>query len=390
MELQWVPYAKQPPKAAQSEQSDPHPAYLQQGECHTETAAVAVAEANAPAPIVIKPYEAKTRKPYNRYSPSLRESVLAYLQNGGTRAEATEIFNVPRSSIHSFKRIFAERDHCHNKKRGGDFSSKLTKEQNQEIASWFQEDPSLTLREASKRAAKEFGIEVSISTIGRRLTALYDSPDGISIPRKANDGNVLDLRKEYALWWVSVRTSDSKIFFMGEGRFDGVQTSSGGVRRRKKDFFSSPNSRSSTWVVAAFSKRGHLFYEKKDSPYDKTSYVEFLTRFFHDLQSKSIDHAMIISNHGLFQDSPQANDLIARSGHEMHHLPPHSLFLNPTESLFSAWKADLRIPTFALGNDLPERIDAAAQRMTPFLMESCYLKTNTYLSSCLLKQEVTE
>ena len=91
-------------------------------------------------------------------------------------------------------------------------------------------------------------------------------------------------------------------------------------------------------VCCAMSKRGFIYKEINQKPYNGESFLGYIGNFFEFINSMNIGPCLVVMDNVPFHKCNSVKEKFIEMGHEIFHLPPYSPFLNPIENLFSKWK----------------------------------------------------
>ena len=75
-----------------------------------------------------------------------KDLIIQKYHSGLGIKQICEFLQIPASTVGSIIKIFNENGSISNRKRGGDFSSKLNNDQKVELISWVDENASVTLK----------------------------------------------------------------------------------------------------------------------------------------------------------------------------------------------------------------------------------------------------
>ena len=95
-------------------------------------------------------------------------------------------------------------------------------------------------------------------------------------------------------------------------------------------------------VCCAMTKNGMLSFKAQTRTYNAVLFIEFLNEVFEKLILKEILGAIFIMDNVPFHKIHEVKRIGLAAGHYIKYLPPYSLFLNPIENIFAAWKEYVR------------------------------------------------
>jgi len=151
----------------------------------------------------------KFKKQVNKKSSLLtRGKIIAYHEDGKSVRAVSKIVNVPRSTVQDIIAIHRETGHIFRRK-GSDRPRKTTKRQDNVITRIAKQNPFTPSREISKNVCLEHNINVSYTTVQRRLHEV--GLDGCVSRKKPfiSDANI-EKRLEFAIKHKSWTADDWK------------------------------------------------------------------------------------------------------------------------------------------------------------------------------------
>uniref|UniRef100_A0A182MLK3 Paired domain-containing protein n=1 Tax=Anopheles culicifacies TaxID=139723 RepID=A0A182MLK3_9DIPT len=124
-----------------------------------------------------------------------RQHIISAYENGTSAAEASQLLNVKKITIHGIIKRYKETWQIEAKKRGGNHAKLLSKC----IRGWIDEDCIVTLKALGEKLFREHGVRASRSTIAKEIKYFNYSFKMIQrVPERRNTGTRIEERTAYA------------------------------------------------------------------------------------------------------------------------------------------------------------------------------------------------
>ena len=305
----------------------------------------------------------------------LRERGFAMRRDGFRVPDICKALGVARATVYKwFKNAeqASEEEAILGGKRGRPqgIGSKLTKQQEMQVRQWILDkqpkqmkfDFALWTRRAVKALIKrEFGVDLSISTVGVYLRswgfssqrpmrrAIEQNPEAVkhwketqypAIARRAKTENAViywadETAVKHDTNWVTgyAPVGETPVLSCYDGRWK------------------------TATMVSAISNQGLLRFKLQDKPMNQDTFIEFLSDLIEDEPRKIfliVDNLRVHRSKAVTEWAKQHADRI-----ELFFLPPYSPELNPDEYVNRAVKTDIR-------SCAPARIDSLKKRVSSF------------------------
>ena len=281
----------------------------------------------------------------------LRERGFAMRRDGFRVPDICKALGVARATVYKwFKNAeqASEEEAILGGKRGRPqgIGSKLTKQQEMQVRQWILDkqpkqmkfDFALWTRRAVKALIKrEFGVDLSISTVGVYLRSWGFSSQR---PMPKTENAVIYWADETAVKhdtnWVTgyAPVGETPVLSCYDGRWK------------------------TATMVSAISNQGLLRFKLQDKPMNQDTFIEFLSDLIEDEPRKIfliVDNLRVHRSKAVTEWAKQHADRI-----ELFFLPPYSPELNPDEYVNRAVKTDIR-------SRAPARIDSLKKRVSSFM-----------------------
>lgn len=290
-----------------------------------------------------------------------RLDIIKVLENAtNTRKSAAEIFNVSYSSVVRIYNEYCQKGKIAKSKVGGVKPKKLSPEKINFIKNLLIEDCGLTLKEMKSKVLENFGISVCEATISKYVDSFNFSIKRMTkISNASITENLIEIRKTYSSWFLSVVNEGRKIIFIDEtGFMITMRKYYGRSEKGKKAICITPGikSRNKT-IMACMWKGGMLHYKAQSEAGNRVSFLKFINELTVILTTKEMNNVIMIMDNVSFHKCSEIADFVVSKGHSTIFLPPYSPFFNPIEFMFSQWKSIVRSQKPTTDMELMQYID---------------------------------
>ncbi len=291
---------------------------------------------------------------YMTFSSDLKERVIKYHASHNASYRSIEnIFNVGKSTVHRWIHQIN-----HQIKR-------ITMECDDKIEQFMQSNPLTILKVVKKHLNDEYNLNVSISSIWRRLRKLKISRKKVS-KRKVLPGNTEAKKKELI---DRVRNHNRPINCLDETGFEVISNPRYGYSKKgTRCYFDDKTKRRLKRIHAVFmiSKECIVNYELYDEAINQERLIDFLNKSVYEgdilMDNHSVHHGKIVKE---YLKNKHVNVL---------YNVAYSPELNPIEEVFGVLKRSLKLKVIRNMDEMKNAIDEEVKRINKEVKMSNFYK----------------
>lgn len=268
-----------------------------------------------------------------------RSLIIKKYENGKSISEISKELEINRNTITSIIRLFQNTGRVEVRVKRVPRRKKLSEEAKNFIRTEVDNDVSLTLKVIKQKLSESLNISCSVTTVENALKELHYSFKRVElVPVARNSENNVNSREIYCERFL--RLDESNVVFIDEF---GVSCSTrqkygrslvGTSPRKQVRAIRSKNFS----VCAAICKKKILFYDVKESAYNREGFIQFLNNLFSVFGEEEMGPMTIIMDNCSIHKGDAVEEVIRNQGHTLMFLPAYSPQLNPIEEAFSKWK----------------------------------------------------
>ncbi|XP_065318828.1 uncharacterized protein LOC135926826 [Gordionus sp. m RMFG-2023] len=161
--------------------------------------------------------------------------------------------------------------------------------------------------------------------------------------RENNESNI-EIRKEYANWFVDVAYMKEKFIFIDESGFS--------ISMRRLYRYSQINKKAiknvqgiktiNYTIIAALTIAGIFRFEVLDGPCNAIYFSLFINEILNHFEESNMINMIFVMDNVPFHHNHSIRESIERKGRTLKYLPPYSPYFNPIENVFFQWKDFVR------------------------------------------------
>jgi transposase len=317
-----------------------------------------------------------------------RQKIIDSYLSGNAPKTIAGVLGLKKGAVYAAIALYNTQNRITKLARGRPRQRKLTDLQCEQIRSWVDADSSISLVRLKELCLTEFDLEVSTTTIERRIQDFHYSLKRINCqPERRNDEEALHARATYATSFMQVLATSAheRIFFLDEAGFSvSMRARRGRSLRgtRAVHVVGSIRSRNIS-LMCAMNKSGIFHYTVQTRAYNTETFSGSLRTLFEKMRTESIQNAVLITDNVAFHRTRSVRELVEANGHRLMFLPPYSPFLNPIENLFSKWKEAVRRSKPQNEDSLLRLIEEGSSLITAENCDSYFRHMLGFLERCL-------
>ena len=326
---------------------------------------------------------------------SVREIIIDQSTKGIKLKDIYGNLSLARQSVSSIIKIFNETGRVYAKKRGGGNNKKLNAEHENFIKEEIDNNPTITLKELKNKLLEKHRINVSISTIGRRIGDFHYSLKSLTvIPERRNNPRTIEVRFEYGTDFnnMLLNIENTNFFFIDEVGFCVSSRAKRGrslVGQPAYQNVCSIRTRNIS-VIACMNLQGMVFKKINPGAVNGENFITFFRELLDECDNRDIIDPIFILDDARIHHYSGFKEFVLERDVKIKYLPPYSPFLNPIENVFSKWKNFVIRGNASNESELNLLIDGGFNSINSSDTTGYFRKMLRYISRCINREEILD
>lgn len=331
-------------------------------------------------------YVKKTR--YNRVTNDIRMIICKKYDAGKPISIIQTDLDLPYQTIVSIVKKYKRTGIYETEMSKSGRKRKMCNADEEFIKEKISEDCTRTLQDLKGKLATDRSVNISVSTLHKRIQEFEYSFKRISlVPEARNNVKVVSNRFDYARKIVDYE--NEKLIFIDEM---GINTS---MRKRygRAPLGQTPRKvvtsiRSKNYsICAAISVTKMLFYEISNKAYNSNKFYDYMETLMKELKDTNMTEMIIICDNVAFHKRKDIKDLVESNSHSFCFLPSYTPQLNPIEEAFSLWKGKIKSMNCTDMESLHNAIKETKNFLTSENCNAFFRHMRTFLIKALAREE---